>query len=99
MLADAKDTTVPSKKGFDEAWSAIPAYREYMKNEIMARSSLTIDDHIISFLRNRLRDIQTISIMTVDGLTVIFEYVRSTGKYVVRMCERALDTVIGSDKE
>ena len=100
MLASAKDATVPSKKGFDEAWSAIPAYREYMRSEVMARSSYTIDDEIVAFLKNRLRDIRSMTVLTVDGLTIVFEYVRSTGKYIMRVCEKALETVISAvDKE
>lgn len=99
LLASAKDATIPPRKGFDEAWNAIPAYREYMRHEVMARSSLTIDEQILKFLKDRLRDIRIISVLTVDGLTMVFEYVYSTGKYIVRMCEKALDTVIGTDKD
>ena len=98
LLASARDATVPSKKVFDEAWSAIPAYREYMQNEVMACSSYTIDEQIMGLLKRRLHQIQSISVLTVDGLTIVFEYVRSTGKYIMRVCEKALDTVIGSDK-
>ena len=94
MIASAKDATVPSKEGFYAAWSAIPAYQEHMKHEIMARSSMTIDDHILAFLRERLSDLRTISVMTVDGLTIAFEYVRSTGKYIMRVCEKAVERVI-----
>ena len=100
LLAEAKNATVPSRQSFEEAWSAIPAYQEYMRHEIMARSSLTIDDHILNFLQERIRDIRTISVMTVDGLTIAFEYVRSTGKYIMRVCEKAVERVIASvDKE
>ena len=97
MLAAARNETVPCKQSFEEAWSAIPAYQEYMKHDVMARSSYTIDDHIIEFLRNRLISIQT---MTIDGFTVVFEYVYATGKYIMRVCEQAVDAVIGAvDKE
>ena len=58
LLASAKEATIPSKEGFYAAWSAVPAYRERMEHEIMARSSMTIDDYILEFLRERLAELR-----------------------------------------
>ena len=99
MLTSARAETVPCKKGFDQVWSAIPAYQEYMRRDVMARSSYTIDDHIMAFLKERVQDIREITTLTVDGLTIVFEYVYLKGKYIIRVCERAFDTVISGDEE
>jgi hypothetical protein len=63
MLAAAKDGVVPPRQNFDAAWSAIPAYREHMKHDVMARSSYTIDEMILQFLKNRLIDIRDLMLV------------------------------------
>ncbi len=86
VLNEARDATVPPKEGFIRAWNAVPAYREYLENERAERDTFSFAD-ITDKIDSGIRSME---VLAGEGLTLVFQYVRSTGRYIAHVCRRTL---------
>ena len=98
LLHTARNATVAPRDGFMAAFNAVPAYQEYRRNELLAENFYAFD-HITNFIHNRLRDLRSITILSGNGITLMFGYARSTGKLLVRLCAKAFDSVDMENKK
>ena len=86
-LQEARDATVPPCEGFNEALRAIQPYREYLENE-------QADQRLFSFsdITDRIDSgIRSMEVLAGEGITLMFSYVRSTGRYIVNFCQKTLN--------